>query len=146
MSKDEIKYEINKVLDQLSDKSLQEILYLLKGAQVKNSGSIFKPEAINQILLDDKELLKKILEISLNRNSKRGRQPFIMLLGNTNCKAFSEDIISQLNDKFVYGHVIDSIYKMRVNKYVKEIVQFCSDETTWIRNTAKKYIEKYGQS
>jgi len=62
MSKDEIKYEINKVLDQLSDKSLEEILYLLKGAQIKNEGSIFKPEAINKILLHDNELLQKLAQ------------------------------------------------------------------------------------
>jgi hypothetical protein len=62
MSKDEIKYEINKVLDQLSDKSLQEILYLLKGADVKNSGFIFKPDSINKILLHDNELLQKLAQ------------------------------------------------------------------------------------
>ena len=62
MSKDEMKYEINKVLDQLSDKSLEEILYLLKGGELKNSSSIFRPETINKILLQDNELLQKLAQ------------------------------------------------------------------------------------
>lgn len=62
MSKDEIKYEINKVLDQLSNKSLEEILYLLKGAEIKNASSIFRPDTINKILLQDSELLQKLAQ------------------------------------------------------------------------------------
>ena len=62
MSKEEIKYEINKVLDQLSDKSLEEILNLLKGGDIKKTTSIFNPDAINKILSRDKELLQKLAQ------------------------------------------------------------------------------------
>jgi len=62
MSKDEIKYEINKVLDQLSDQSLEEILYLLKGSEIKNSSSIFRSDSIKKILLQDNELLQKLAQ------------------------------------------------------------------------------------
>ena len=40
MSKEEIKYEINKVLDQLPDKTLQEILTFLKSVGSEQAFSV----------------------------------------------------------------------------------------------------------
>src|SRR5437868_6114333 len=54
-------------------------------------------ERIRQILLQNKKLRKDsdiqrgILSICVNKNSKRGRQSFIMLLGNVNCAAYSKE-------------------------------------------------------
>jgi len=43
VSKEEIKYEINKVLDNLPDKALEELLVFLKELDLKNnSEKIFK--------------------------------------------------------------------------------------------------------
>ena len=61
MSKEEIKYEINKVLDQFSDKSLEELLAFLKSIDLKGS-SLFSSDFINKILTEDKELLKKLAQ------------------------------------------------------------------------------------
>jgi hypothetical protein len=60
MSKDEIKVEILQVLDSLSDKALQELLFFLKQINVNNNSSIFNISAINQILEEDKNLLEKL--------------------------------------------------------------------------------------
>ena len=62
MSKEEMKYEINKVLDQLSDKSLEEILNVLRNVDVEKSASIFDPSKIRNILTQDKELLRKLAQ------------------------------------------------------------------------------------
>ena len=59
MSKDEIKYEINKVLDNLPDKSLEDLLTFLKSIESKDS-SLFNHESLQKILLEDKELLQKL--------------------------------------------------------------------------------------
>ena len=62
MSKDEIKDEINKVLDHFSDKSLENLLYFLKGLEDKHPISIFNSDALNKILSEDEELLQKLAQ------------------------------------------------------------------------------------
>jgi hypothetical protein len=61
MSKEEIKYEINKVLDKLSDKSLEDLLSFLKSIETKNS-SLFSQDSLQKILSEDKELLQKLAQ------------------------------------------------------------------------------------
>lgn len=61
MSTEEIKYEINKVLDNLSDNTLEELLKFLKGIEAKNS-SLLNPASLQKILTEDKELLQKLAQ------------------------------------------------------------------------------------
>jgi hypothetical protein len=60
MSKDEIKSEINKVLDHLSDKTLADLLSLLKNIENKQSISLFDKSTLEKILTEDEGLLKKL--------------------------------------------------------------------------------------
>ena len=60
MSKDEIKHEINKVLDHLSDKTLQDLLSFLKGIDKKQSFSSADRTTLDKILSEDKDLLEKL--------------------------------------------------------------------------------------
>ena len=62
MSKEEIKYEISKVLDHFSDKALAELLSFLKELDTRKE---FKPtvdSSLNKILAEDKELLVKLAQ------------------------------------------------------------------------------------
>jgi hypothetical protein len=61
MSKEEIKYEINKVLDGFSDKSLEDLLSFLKSIEAKNP-SVFSPGSLKKILTEDNELLQKLAQ------------------------------------------------------------------------------------
>jgi hypothetical protein len=61
MSNEEIKSEINGVLDQLSNESLQEVLRVVKSFEDK-SATIFDPLKIQIILSRDKELLQKLAQ------------------------------------------------------------------------------------
>jgi len=60
MSKDQIKSEMNKVLDHFSDKGLEEILHLLKKLDFQlpdnNSGLLQK------ILMEDDHLLERLAQ------------------------------------------------------------------------------------
>lgn len=94
-------------------------------------------------LRSDADIQKKILSICLNKNAKRGRQSFIMLMGSTKFSQFAKDIVSQINDHSISGHVIDTLIKMRAKGYSKEVLPFLENETAWIRNKAKQYCEKY---
>lgn len=60
MSKEDIKNEISKVLDQFPDKALDEILTFLKKLEAKQHGSI--KSSLDKILSEDKELLTRLAQ------------------------------------------------------------------------------------
>ena len=60
MSKEEIKHEIIKVLDHLSDKTLEEILSFLKNMEGKPSLSLADRTILDKVLSEDKDLLEKL--------------------------------------------------------------------------------------
>jgi hypothetical protein len=62
MSTEEIKYEINKVLDHFSDKALGELLTFLKEIDTKKDGNIYTKSSLNKILSEDQELLAKLAQ------------------------------------------------------------------------------------
>ena len=62
MSKDEIKHEIYKALDHLSDKELQELLSFLKNKENEGPISIVNKTAVEKILTEDKTLLQKLAQ------------------------------------------------------------------------------------
>lgn len=62
MAKDEIKYEIIKVLDNFSDKALAELLTFLKELDIRNESKISDNSPFNKILTEDKELLAKFAQ------------------------------------------------------------------------------------
>ena len=155
---DEIKQEILKIIaevEAMTPKELEPDLLPIKGFPDVPEWHRFEldiwtlGEKIRQLLLKnkalrkDKDIFEKILQISLNPKSKRGRQSFIMLLGNTNYTHFANKLITQIADKFVYGQVLHSIYKMRATGYVEIISPYCNDKKAWIRNEAKRYVEKF---
>ena len=60
MSKDQIKEEINKVLDQFSDKALEDLLSFLQNIEHKRDFSVFDSNTLEKILVEDEELLQKL--------------------------------------------------------------------------------------
>jgi hypothetical protein len=60
MPKEEIKHEIIKVLDHLSDKTLEEILSFLKNMEGKQSLSLADRTVLDKVLSEDKNLLEKL--------------------------------------------------------------------------------------
>lgn len=62
MSKEEIKYEIGKVLDHFSDKVLSELLSFLKELDSKQDKKTFTMDYLEKILTEDKDLLVKLAQ------------------------------------------------------------------------------------
>ena len=60
MSKDQIKQEINKVLDQLSDRGLEEVLHLLK--KLDHQSGIQDDDIVRKILQEDNNLLARLAQ------------------------------------------------------------------------------------
>lgn len=61
MSKDQIKYEINRVLDQFSDTALEELLVFLKQLEQKSLEGL-NQEHLRKILSEDRELLQRLAQ------------------------------------------------------------------------------------
>ncbi|MFN2458234.1 MAG: hypothetical protein ABR502_08555 [Chitinophagaceae bacterium] len=61
MSKEELKYEINKELENFSHNALQELLRILKENDAKEKHS-FSNDQLNHILAEDHELLRKLAQ------------------------------------------------------------------------------------
>lgn len=62
MSKEAIKFEISKVLDQFSDQALEELLSFLKDLDSKDAKNSKNNQTLTKILLEDKELLIKLAQ------------------------------------------------------------------------------------
>ena len=60
MSKEELKSEINKVLDHLPDNTLVDILSLLKNIRNKETISLLDKPSLEKVLSEDKALLEKL--------------------------------------------------------------------------------------
>lgn len=62
MSKDQIKYEINRVLDKFSSDALEELLSFLKQLEETGNPAIVNSDLLQRILSEDKELLEKLAQ------------------------------------------------------------------------------------
>ena len=100
----------------------------------------------NASLRTDSTLQSSIAGICSNRNAKRGRQSFLMLLGYKCCQSHARTVASQLNDPCVEGHVIDTLIKMKAPGFVNEIQSFVSHRTPWVRKKAKTYCQRYADA
>lgn len=69
----------------------------------------------------------------------------MLLLGKKQYAPYAAQVLPLLNDQDVNGQVIDTVYKMGVSDYVEQIKEFLDHEKTWIRNCAKKYVDRYGK-
>ena len=62
MSKEEIKLEITKALDQFSESALMDLLSFLKQFPSSHDQSLFSGDHLERLLNEDKELLEKLAQ------------------------------------------------------------------------------------
>ena len=110
-----------------------------------------KGEEIRQLVLSarkelNKEQSDRVCKICLDIKAKRGRRSFVMLLGKKRYVIYAESLVSLLPDEDIDGHIISALNKMRASQYSTQILPYASHKITWIRNEAKRYIQKYGLS
>ena len=104
-------------------------------------------EELRQLLIIKKKwrgkclLLDSVSDIIQIKEYRKGREPFILLLGSYG-RCFYNDVLGgMLNDDEIVGHVIDSLYKGKAPEYEKEILQIYKLKKGWIKRMAKKYLE-----
>ncbi|PQB04343.1 hypothetical protein [Aureitalea marina] len=98
----------------------------------------------NNKLRRDTEINSWIADFCLDNRSKRGRQSFLSCLENVHAKGQAEKVALLVKDPYVDGQAISCLLKMRVPGYGNLIAFHLGNDTTWIKNLAKKYIERYG--
>ena len=106
-------------------------------------------EDIRQLILAERKEMNssqidRVCKICSDKKAKRGRQSFVMLLGKKKFLPYAERIAVLLPDEDIDGHIISTLYKMGASQYSERIEPYTSHTTTWIRNEAKRYIQKYG--
>ena len=107
-----------------------------------------KGEEIRQLISNNKKKpnriqIERICNICTNPFAKRGRQSFVMLLGRKCYAEYAPIIAPFLSDDDIDGHVVDTLYKMGTPDFVSQIKPLTKHKRTWIRNIAKKYVNKY---
>ena len=144
---------IKKTVEKIPDTELPDLPYMKEAPDV-HEWYIFEHEIwdigeeIRQLVVKHKkkfteEQITRIISICLDKRVKRGRQSFVMLLGKKVYSDFSKSIISLLNDEDVDGQVIYTLYKMQAGHYVDLVTPFTKHKRPWIRNEAKRYVQKY---
>lgn len=106
-------------------------------------------EEIRQLILKykaklDNNQIDRIVNICLDKRAKRGRQSFVLLLGRKQYADYASKIVTILDDTDVDGQVINTLYNMQAGQHVELIEPFLNHKHTWIRNEAKRFIQKFG--
>ena len=106
-----------------------------------------KGEEIRELIVKEHKELNneqsnRVCSICLNKNAKRGRQSFVLLLGKKRYIEYASQIADLLSDDDVDGHAIDTLYKMGTTEYQELIKPFLNHNRSWIRDEAKRYINK----
>lgn len=157
MDRKSFDYEINKLLDKaenlIPNDELPNLPYMELAPDVhdwyKFEHEIWTiGENIRQLISQNSKKLnsvhvERIIKICLDKKAKRGRQSFVMLLAKRMYTDHAERIVCLLNDNDVDGHVINTLYKMQASNYVHLIEPFLNHNCTWIRNEAKRYVQKF---
>ena len=106
-----------------------------------------KGEDIRQLILSEHkdlnaEQIDRVCKICADTRAKRGRQSFVMLLGKKRFSNYADRMATLLPDDDIDGHVINTLYKMGASQFTEQIKPYTAHTVTWIRNEAKRYIEK----
>jgi hypothetical protein len=89
------------------------------------------------------EALEAVMSVVEQTHLRRGRQSFVMALGFTAASFLAGRVACFLSDKDVDGQVIDTLLKMRAPGFVAAVRPLLEADKTWIRNLAKKYVQRY---
>ena len=107
-------------------------------------------EDIRQLILSERKELNneqtvRICRICADTKAKRGRQSFVMLLGKKKFLPFAGQLAVLFPDDDIDGHIISTLYRMGASQYAEYIKPYTNHPITWIRNEAKRYIQKYSE-
>ena len=105
--------------------------------------SIRKSLQAHPSLKKDPLIAAAILDVLRHRNLRRGRESFVMALGYVGASAHAPALVALIGDHDICGHVVDTLLKMRVGGYGREVAPLAGHKQAWVRRLAKRYVERY---
>ena len=114
----------------------------------KSSNSSYKWAIGNTLsIIQDRDILPDLLRIVQEKEHGIARQMIVSGLGAyKNSENVKSILIELLNDDEVVGHAISAIRKIGDKELIRFVEPFISYKVTWIRNEAKKTVEKFNKS
>ena len=98
-------------------------------------------------IIQDKNILSELVKIVQEKEHGISRQMFVVSLGKfKNDRNVKDVLISLLKDDDVAGHAIIAIRKIGDVELAEYIEPFLEHKKGWIRNEAKKTIEKFNKA
>lgn len=94
----------------------------------------------------DDSVLPDILEILLDKTNGKSREMFAVALGNMKNPIVEDELINFLDDEQLAGHAIMALRKLKSKKALSALEKFLTHPKTWVRNEAKKAVEKINRS
>jgi hypothetical protein len=105
--------------------------WLKKRRDLRGKNTLY--DAINEIVADPK--------------FGKGRQDFILLLGDYGDKSYGTSIAGLLSDSDVCGHAIKALTKLGIGGLDDAVSAIMRDtKHGWVRTAAKKYLQKVGMN
>jgi HEAT repeat protein len=94
------------------------------------------------LLRKDRNLLSGFERVALNTQYGKGRESFVMLLGQFGGQDVVDTLQKLLNDQEVQGHAVYALRLLGAPEVQDSILPFLQSPKTWVRNEAKKYFDK----
>jgi hypothetical protein len=85
---------------------------------------------------------KTIIDVLMNNRYGKGRETFALLVGEFKFHLSDKQIEILLEDKDIYGHLINSLRKLKIKGFDEKMKSIINSEKGWIKSEAKKYLDK----
>ena len=89
-------------------------------------------------------LLDLVAEVSADPKFGKGRQTFVLLLGDFGKGSYASRLGPLLEDPEVQGHAMDSLRKAKVGGFAEQASRLAAETKGWIRQSARKYLKDFG--
>jgi hypothetical protein len=92
-------------------------------------------------LKGNEKLFGGIEKVALNKLYGKGRESFVMLLGQYGGKAYISTLTELLDDEIISGHAVYALRVLKAKEAAEHVRPFLNSDITWVRNEAKKYFK-----
>lgn len=100
--------------------------------------------AANTRLRRDPDVQECLLSVAETPALRRGRQPFVMILGFRAAASHAPRIAKLLADPDVNGQALDTLLKLRATGYDEQVRPLLNSPYLWVRRCAKRYLKAHG--
>jgi HEAT repeat protein len=94
-------------------------------------------------LRQEPNLFSSLARVTLDTQFGKGRESFVMLLGQYGDQNMVGTLVQLLKDEEVQGHAVYALRLLGAPEVQDSVRPFLKSPKTWVRNEAKKYFQKF---